>query len=356
MVNQLVIMGISFLVCLIIASAFFAVSFKNDFLRENLLTAAVSSEAAILVAIVPLVFFFWVPYDFVAEISVWRYVISPFAALLILISLLTRQNGIVALAVLAASSLSVLAGDMHIIFFSDVPELLNKILTIIALWIFASGWKAVSGLNPLPQAEGITICGGILILYLLGLAPFILGLTASGILAILIIAHIRSAKQPFSIGSSPFLGFIIGWLGLVCAGEYLLPCFIIFSLFYLLEFSLAFLRKITFLPQYRDIAYNTASLQTFAGGLPAAAIIRIIWGTNILMLFFGLAQVNSDNSFSIPFFAGLIGIWQIYRLLNWQQPNLTLKETNQEIVKTIKSSVNNLFSGKNKKNHRQDKS
>ena len=156
-----------------------------------------------------------------------------------------------------------------------------------------------------------------------------------------------------------FLGFIFGWLGLICAQEYLLPCFVTFAMFCLLEFCLCLFRKITLQPQYRELPYNSAAVQSFNDGLPADTLLHIIWSTEVLLLIFGLLQVNSENSFSIPSFAAVIVAWQMYRLSHWQLASQTLKETNSALINEIKQGFGKIFSsapdGKDK-NDKTDKS
>ena len=353
MSDHFLIIGLSFLVCLIIAAISFVASFKTAFFRDRYLSAAISFGVTILAGVIPLTFFFWYPHDFTTDISVWQYALSLICGLLILLAFPFQKLWLTALAVLIASASGVLITGIQINFFPNFPGLINQILTIAALWLFAFGWRAVAGLNPLPQIEGISICGGILLLYLCGMAPFILGVSAAGVLAALTIAYLHGSRQPFGINAAPFLGFVTGWFGLICSGEYLLSCFVVFSLFYLIEFGLALTRRLTFLPQYQELAYNSASVQSFSDGFPAQSVLRVIWSTNILMIVFGLIQVNSTNAFSIPAFAALIAGWQIYRLMSWRNASQTLAETNRLVLQNFKDFISDFLSSK--KNNKPDK-
>ena len=359
MSSQFLIIGLSFLICLTLSAVLFNLSAKMPFLNENLLSAVVSICGTIILGILPLNCFFWSSYDFVSSITIWQYLTPVFSSLLILAALFIRRPAVTAAAILLASFISVFARGMNVEFLPQMPLLVNQLLTVAALWLFALSWKGVAALNPLPQITGITICGGLLLLFAFSLAPLVLGISAAGLLAALIIAYIYSSAQPVNADNIPFLGFVFGWLGLICAQEYLLPCFVTFAMFCLLEFCLCLFRKITLQPQYRELPYNSVVVQSFNDGLPTDTLLHIIWSTEVLLLIFGLLQVNSENSFSIPSFAAVIVAWQMYRLSHWQLASQTLKETNSALINEIKQGFGKIFSsapdGKDK-NDKTDKS
>lgn len=345
--TQTLLVGLTFLTCLVAAALLFSTLVKNKFLHENLLSAACSVSGSVIIGISLITFFFWYPYDFVSDLKMWQYLLPLLSSLLIVASFFVRRRFAIAIGVLLAAVISVFVAGLSINFFPELPSIFNQLLTVAILWVFAMGYRALAGLNPLPQSEGIAISAGFILLYLFGLAPFIVGASAAGILGSLLIAYLYSASQPLGIASAPVLGFILGWLGLVAYGEYLLPCFVIFATLYLLELLVCTARWITLLPQYREFAYNSVSVHSFSDGFPAQAIIRVIWNTNILLIILGLFQVNGTNAVSIPVFAALITCWQLYRMTNWQQESQTLKETNRELVKEIKSSFNKFFASDN---------
>lgn len=355
MSTHTLIVGLTFLICLMAAAILFSTLVKNSFLRENLLSAALAVCGSLILGVGGITIVFWYAYDFVADITVWQYLLPLLSTLLIAGSFFIKIPYIVPLAAFLAAAASVFGGGLSIIFLPQIPLFFNQLITAIALWLFAVGFTALSGLNPLPQTEGITISIGFILLYLFGLAPFIIGAAAAGLLGALLIAYLYSASQPIGIASAPLLGFILGWLGLLSYGEYLLPCFIIFAMFYLLELLVCTARRITLLPRYRDFAYNSVSVQSFTGGFPAQAVIRVIWSTNILLIILGMFQINGANPYSIPVFAALITAWQLYRMTNWRNESQTLKETNRELVKDIKSSFNKLFSSDDNTDNKTDK-
>lgn len=347
--SSLAALGLSFLICLFLAAVFFSSLVKNNFLRENHFSAAISVCGAILFGLCPVIAVFWYPYDFINNFRLWQFLIPPATTVLIIAALFIRRPFVVAAAVFAAALISVFAAGFEIVIIPAVPLFANQLLAAIILSCFALGWRTLSGLNPLPQTQGISVCIGFLILYFLGCAPLVLGICSAGILAALIIAYLYSKVQPIGLNASPFLGFVIGWLGLISYNEYLFSCFIIFTTFYLLELVVCLARKLTFLPQYKEIAYNGITLQAYSEGLPSYMVIRTIWNTDILLIIFGIFQIHANNNYSIPIFTALITCWQLYRISNWQTASQTLKETNRELVNEVKKSFTKFFSAEEEK-------
>lgn len=342
-------LGLSFLCCLFVSAVLFSILSRNDFLRSKGLPSSLSILGALIIGLIPVSLIFWHPYDFVAEISALQYFFPLILSILIAGALFFSKPFILPIVIITSSTLSVFLSGLHINLLPDFPTIINQLLTIVLLSVFALSWRGIAGLNPLPQIEGITVCIGIFFLYVFGSAPLIMATTASGLGATLIIAYLYSKSQPIGLNSAPLLGFIIGWLGLIAYNEYIISCYIIFIAFALLEIIISFTRYITLLPQYREIAYNSVSVQSFSSGLPAADTIRIIWNTNILLIILGLFQSHGSNIYSIPIFASIITAWQLYRMSNWQTASQTLKETNQELIKEVKKSFSKIFNQEQEK-------
>lgn len=345
---QMLTIGISFFTCLIGAALLFSTLCKISFLRENLLASALAFTIPVVCVNLLLIFFFWYPYDFVVDISAWQYLAPLLCCLFIAVSLFFRFPFATEAGVLLASFAAVFLSQTTPILFQQIPLWLNYLLASLILFGFSLGWRCLCGLNPLSQIESITISSGILLLSLFGIVPFILGASAASILGASAAAYFFSSSHPLGIKSSPLIGFIFGWLGLMCYGEYLLPCFAVFAMFYLLELVVSTSKKLAYIPNSQNIAYNTVSLCAFAQGLPATNLLRVVWSTNILLLILGLLQIHGYTTYSLPFFATLLTSWQLYRLFNWQRVDNESKP-----FQSIITSLRNLFSSNPNK---QDKS
>jgi hypothetical protein len=272
-----------------------------------------------------------------------KFLVPLLASVVVLAAVLLNKPYVVAGGVLIASVISVFGTEIFITFQATWPVVLNKLLTVVCLWIYAMGYRALSGLNPLPQIEGLVVGIGFTLLGLFGFAPVMLSVEAMGIVAVLLIAYVNSFRSSWGIVGAPVLGFVLGNLGLISYGEYLLPCFVIFSMFYFVELLVSLLKKCSLMPQYADIIYNSTSAEAFSLGLPADTLIRMVFATNFILLLLGVFQVYAVNVYSLPAFAFILTVWQQHRMLHWQQESMTFKEVNKALIQDVKQSVTDLL-------------
>ncbi len=344
--HALILAGI-FLISLVLAAVSFSLIGKIEKMREKMVVPALVLSSVFFGVVLISVLLFWYQFDFVNNIDYRSFLIPLTGVVLICGAMFTNIKYSVSAAVLVSTLMSVFGGGLEIVFFAEASRIINQLLTVIVWSFFALGYRALAGLNPLPQCEGITVSVGFCLLYLLGVVPFMLEVMAISLLAILLISYIHRGGLPFGIISVPILGYIIGWFGVLSYGEYLLPSFIIFVMFYLVELTVCAIRKVLMLSDYKDFHYNSISVQVFVDGISPHEIIKTVWFTNIVLIVMGAFQINSNNTYSIPVFVVLIVVWQFYRMINWQHENKTLKEVNRELVTDIKKSINNIFNSNN---------
>ncbi len=344
---------ISFVIGMILSIGFHFYFAKQKHLEEYFLSSIIAITLSAVISISAVAIFFWNSDDFVYDLSITQYLLPLGASLLILVGVLLGSVPYLLISTAIACLFSVYYTGITINFSSELPSWLNMFMTSVCLWLFSGGFYCISGLSPFPQSQGITPALGIIILAFLGMAPFVLGISAAALLGVLIVAYARSFSQPINQDCAIILGYIIGWLGLISCAEYLLPCFIIFMMYYLSEASVALFRKIMPLEKYKNIPYNTTLYQAYIEKAPEQNISSVIWLTSLLLILLGVIQINGDNAFSLPVFAYLFCAWQQYRTIHWQTPKQTLKETNQEVINSIKATFASLFQ-KNDDNQQKD--
>ncbi len=344
--HALILAGV-FLISLVLAAVSFSLIGKIEKMREKMVVPALILSSVFFSVVSLSVLLFWYQFDFVNNINYRSFLIPLTGIVLICGAMFINIRYAVSTAVLVSTLISVFGGGLEIVFFTESSRIINQLFTVIIWSFFALGYRALAGLNPLPQCEGLTVSIGFSLLYLFGVVPFMMEVMAVSLLAILLIAYIYKNKLPFGIASVPVLGYIIGWFGVLSYGEYLLPSFIIFVTFYLIELTICTIRKVLMLSDYKDFHYNSISVQVFVDGISPYEIIKTVWFTNIVLVVMGAFQINSNNPYSIPIFVVLIVVWQLYRMINWQHENKTLKEVNRELVTDIKKSINNMFNSNN---------
>ena len=324
--------------------------FKSDFLQDNFLSSVLAVVVSVIVGITAASFLLWSEDGWVGDVVKWRYLASLGCCLLIVPAMLFMNIWLVFVSVVLACACGVELSGIVMNFLPEESAWINKTLTIGALSIFACGFYGVSGLTPFPQSQGLIVAIGMALLAAIGLAPHFLGISAAIMVGVFIIAYIRGRIQPIGFYGAPVFGYLVGWLGLESYPEYLLPCFCCFAMYYVLELVIAVLRKWTTLPKYRFVPYNSTLYQIYDESESAAVVSRLIWHTGVLEIIMGLFQVNCSNWFSFPILVALLCAWQQYRTINWQTPDKSLRETNKEIIDSVKKTFEQFLGSKNDKN------
>ncbi len=345
--------GAVFIVSMLLTIVLFLSFLKIEHLRERLLVNVLSLYISVTLVTTIAVCIFWYPYDIVEDTDLLSYLSPLLFGFLIIGALFFNRPYLSSLATLLACSGAVFISGNFINIFPQISPLYNQVITILLYWVFALGWRVLSGLNPMPQVEGLTISGGIVALYLLSAAPLMMYYTAAGILGAFIISYFYSRFSPIGLNTAVLGGYLIGWLGLQSSAEYILPCFIVFCMFYLIELAIGIIRRLSMLPQYRELGYNSIVVTVYNSGYPAPLLLRNRWNNSILLLILGCLQIYGRNPFSMPLFAGILMIWQAYRISQWQTPIKSFKESSQELISDIKNTFGQIFSSA--KTHHKDK-
>lgn len=342
--NTLIInIGISFLLGMFLSALLHIYFYKKTSLNEIFMSSISAITLASTVGITAVSYFFWSGDDFVADMSLKKYLIPLIGSLIVLFASFSLNLLTTIVFALIVSIFSIYYTGIIINFADNFPEWLNIILTITLLWAFACSFYCISGISPFPPAQGLSIAIGFVILTMLNAAPAVTGYSAALLSGVLFIAYARCGYQPINRISAITLGYIIGWFGLMAYQEYLLSCFVTFSMCGLIECLVAIYRKIISFPKIQNTPENTSLFRVLKESDSPQIVTRFIWSTNTLLVILGIFQINGPNEFSLPVFAIILCLWQQYRLLNWQQPELSLKEAGKETLTSLKKSFNTFF-------------
>ena len=74
-------------------------------------------------------------------------------------------------------------------------------------------------------------------------------------------------------------------------------------------------------------------------GLPSDALHVAIAKLGLVNVFLSTFQLFASNAFTIPFLAFLISSWLLYKLNNFDQQEVTIKQTNKQFVQDVKESI-----------------
>ena len=338
----------AFLLSFLVSALLFSKRGSAGFLREKMLESSIFVSVAALFSTICVLPFFWRLFDFVSGVNVWAFIVPAVGIVLVVLALLSDKKYLTPLAVLIAAVASV-----YVLKFRALPtdktSLLQWGISALCLWGYAMGFRSLVGLGKLPQAETIVVSGGLVLLSLFAVLPLNVGIVSAALLGAGVMAYIFSDNCPVGGDASVVLGFLLGWLGIVASEEYLLSCFVIFSAYYIVEVSVCLIRKMSFLPKYKKMEYNSLTLQAFLDGLPFDVILKNVWMVSLVLIVFGLFQINATNVYSIPAIALLITFWQIYKLLLWKEKDKSWKDVGKEFAGETKDSVVKIFNNSKNK-------
>ena len=231
------------------------------------------------------------------------------------------------------------------------PLILDRILTF-AIWCgFAFCYQYLNGLDGLLATQTAFPLIGIIILSFIGALPVLIGgmsgILLSGTLSFAIYNWYPSQLR-LSNTDSQALGFMISSFYIICAEEGCATPILIFSLYYILDISLALFKKLLLKAQYQDIQQNTIACQTNISGLSPSLICENISKLNGLLLIFGCFQAYAPNNYSLLTLGAVLSLWFLHHLLNWQTPKQSLSEINKEVISDIKKNLQSIKSPENK--------
>lgn len=351
---MLLVLGCAFFVGMVISAFLHVWFFKFDSLQDNFLASIFAVTISSVIGIVAVSLFFWNDDDFITYFNYFQY-LAPLCCALLLLPVLFTFDGIVVInSVLLVSFIGVYLSDIVITFSTDFPLWLNMFFTSVVWSLFALSFYCLSGLNVFPQSQGMLPSLGFVVLVILGGAPLIMGASAAVLVGVLLIACLRCKIQPMEHLGTIVLGYIVGWIGLVSYPEKLFSCFVIFTMYCLMEAALAVFRKCTTLPKYVEIPYNSTLYNAFEEG-GAELVLKNICLIGGCLILFGVLQIYSSKDSSLTLFALMLCAWQQYRTINWQVPDKSFREINGETIKSLKSIFVFLSNKSNKKKHTDDK-
>lgn len=353
--KYLIITGVA-LFCLI--ASFAALYFINlhSGLRDSPRGGIYPAAAGTLIFSVGSLALVWLFPDFSDFISAagFNSLVAPLVAVAILsvVYAFSPSPKFSAIALVAFAALIVFFSPASLLAFSNnLPLWANQLLTLL-LWLFiAFGLRILNGLDGLVPIELIAVGCGLFIIALIGGTPLLIGFSALCLTAVavaLLLYNSYPAQLKISNGGTELLGFVLGWLIITASAEGAAPSAFILALFPLYEITVALLKRITFLPRYRDIIANTAYYQISLSGLNPAFISSYIGKFNLVLVIFACFQIFAPNTYSLPILCILVTAWNLHRLSNWDTASGSLKDINRRFVKDFKNGIADIKKNLNK--------
>ena len=235
--------------------------------------------------------------------------------------------------------------DYAISYLPELPTWANTAITFSLFLIFGSLFKLMNKIDGLANIQAITITASISMLSIFGGAPTALGIVSlcfSILMSAMYLYNKSPAKVRLTNASASGIGFALAWIIILASTEGSAPCVVIFPMYFILEASIAVIKKLSQIKQYRKLDENTFYVQAYNSGLEAPRICNFILKTNTTLALLGIAQLYAPNYFSLPLLALVMASWNSSKLINWQRPEQNLKDINKEFVDNIKDEFNSI--------------
>lgn len=227
------------------------------------------------------------------------------------------------------------------VFYEPIPPFLTPLIIALLWYLFSICYQYLNGLDGVISINTIAVSAGIFVLSLTGLAPVLLG-TFGLVLAMIILAFLPfnwyPARLHFSPSDCTALGFLVGGLAFQTTTEECGPCIVIFCMFLIVEVFFAVIKRLTLRAQYQDITANTFYYQANLSGFSPTNINNNLIRLCIVLVVLGAFEAYAPNSYSLPILCFIITLWYLNKIKNWQTPDKTLREINQDVVNNLKSN------------------
>ncbi len=226
-----------------------------------------------------------------------------------------------------------------LIFENKVPFIADRLIvfaSILSVTFFAkilNGMSAVFGIFVLTGLLGTTFVSA------LGGAPLLFGCIAV-LIAGVWIGFLRYNWYPSEIALTD---------GACSSAAFLLACFFLYNSFEMAGSSMLILlaylvaeilwvivRCYIFRNKEPEFYNNTAYFLSYTRDISVDAILVAVSKIAVINLIFACFQIYSPNAFSVPLFTLIVDLWLLNMLYRASEPDLSLKETNEEFINGIK--------------------
>ena len=333
-------------VTLVSSALFFVLSFLAGFVclriaynQPTLKDGFVLLWGTILVGFIAAFSFNPIHYDSIAAYSMEEFLLVLGASLLIYLADAKKFSPLII--ILGCIAGAYILPQDFLLFDGRLPLIADR-LAIVAIWFMISFcWQYLNGMNGLVCLQTTIICLGLITLYFVGAAPFILALYSLVLLGCtlaLLSYNWFPAYITLSSGLCQALGFICVWLLLKASQEGLSSSSLILLAYFAVEMISALIRLI--IPEgSRKIAHNTNYYIAVHSGLTPQTALFSVAKILTLLLILACFQIYSGNFFSIPLLGLAVCFVFAYRIRNWDEKPQTLKEINAEFIEDVKEGI-----------------
>ena len=317
----------------------------SSVLKKELAFAPIYISAAIMLTLL----YFITPLsdDFIHDFGAGELFVPLFlTGICYLISLFPSSAKFLNLAIILSVSGAVfLLPTDFLLFKGHLPFWADR-LALIVLWsIFSCFYGIFNGIDGILPIQSLSYLLTLMILAVLGAAPLFLGLAALSLLTAtcsFLSYNWFPSKINLSDNSCKIFGYLLGSLMVLGCSENLAPCFAIVLTIFALELVQSLCKKLSGRERYKKLNTNTICYQAHIKGLNPEQVCLSFFKIEILFIMLGCFQAYLPNNYSLPIASLFLAAWFLNKLKHWDDPELSLKEINQEFMSDLRQNIKNI--------------
>ncbi|MFV0625768.1 MAG: hypothetical protein ACK5N8_00275 [Alphaproteobacteria bacterium] len=230
------------------------------------------------------------------------------------------------------------------IFDIEMPIYAEKILLGLGLFIFSLIYRYINTIDGILATQsgfiGIGVMGLSMILNIALLGAFGSIFLATSIA--LLSFNKYPAKIEINTAMATSSAFLLGWFLLKTGEETSLTCSLLLISFVIIEVTIAFLKRLTFMEKYKDIYNNGFCMRASVRGLYPDSIRFAVSKVMALSVLLACFQTFSPNLYSVPLFGSFAVLWILYKMQEWEYYSQPLKELNKETLDSVKENFDEI--------------
>ena len=205
-----------------------------------------------------------------------------------------------------------------------LPIWSERIILALCWSCFALLYFILNGVEGVLSIQSVSVCFGVMLLFAVGIMPTLYGGFSCLFIALFLALTFYTsypAQISFSTTECRFLGYLMGWLGILTTIEGNGSCFVILNMYYIYELVIALGKRISFQKQFKSLANNTFYSQLANVGISPRNICNLISRINLVMILLAGFQIYSPNSYTVIIVSFFMVFWISSKITSPEEHN-----------------------------------
>lgn len=208
--------------------------------------------------------------------------------------------------------------------------------------------KVLIGLPGIFSTYMSTVCVSLIFIAFAGGIPFYIAFIAALMVGVWLAAlQVNFYDFNFKINEGIVLSstFLLCSLFLIGINELAAPSMLILAVYPIAESLISLMREYILKQRQTNLYQNSVYFKTFQKGVPIEALHTLLLKLGIINGGFALFQLYAPNVFTLPLIAFVINLWLLGKLSQSDKGDVSLKETNAQMIQNIKQEIQEIKQG-----------